>query len=141
MSLSNKQLATRWFQEVWNERCDEAIEEIAAGDVTSYLESETHVHGTSAFKEFRDNMIQAMPDLNVRIEDVVCEGNQVVTRWLCAGTHTGDGFGLKPTYRAIRFRGISWFRFRGNKLHEGWDSWNQGRVFNLMSEQHDDEEK
>ncbi|MEX0791555.1 MAG: ester cyclase [Pirellulaceae bacterium] len=140
MSASTKKLAERWFQEVWNERCDEALLELTAGDATAYLESETHVHGISAFKEFRDNMVNALPDLNVKVEDMICDGNQVVTRWFLIGTHTGEGFGLKPTYRAVRFRGISWFRFRGNKLHEGWDSWNQGRVFNLMSEQHVEKE-
>jgi steroid delta-isomerase-like uncharacterized protein len=69
--------------------------------------------------------VEAFPDLSVTVEGTVSEGEQVVVRWTATGTHTGPGLGLPPTGRPISLRGMTWIRFAGGKMIEGWVCWNQ----------------
>ncbi|TWT33113.1 ester cyclase [Blastopirellula retiformator] len=127
-----KALARRWFEEVWNDRRDKAIQELAAEDAVAHLESGVLVNGADIFKAFRDNLVAALPDLRICVEDVMAEGNEAVVRWTFIGNHRGDGFGFKPTGREIHARGLTWFRFENGKIVEGWDSWNQSAMFQRM---------
>jgi predicted ester cyclase len=36
------------------------------------------------------NIRNAIPDVHFTIEDMIAEGDKVVTRWLAKGTHKGD---------------------------------------------------
>ncbi|PQO48007.1 ester cyclase [Blastopirellula marina] len=127
-----KTLARRWFEEVWNQRCDKAIHEIAASDAVAHLESGVDIKNADVFKSFRDNLLSALPDLKMEVEDIVAEGNAAVVRWNFVGHHQGNGFGFQPTGRQITARGLTWFRFEEGKIVEGWDSWNQSAVFQRM---------
>jgi predicted ester cyclase len=66
----------------------------------------------------------AFPDLNVTVEDVIAEGDKVVTRVTLRGTHQGEieEFG-PPTGRQIEVKGISISRIEGGKIVEDWDSY------------------
>lgn len=123
-------LARTWFEEVWNRRNDNAIFELSAEDAIGYAESDVRYFSMHAFKEFRDNVLAAMPDLKIDIEAVIEQPPDVVVRWFLTGTHTGPGFGFEPTHNRITLRGMTWLRVnQDNKLAEGWDCWNQGRMF------------
>ena len=69
--------------------------------------------------------LAALPDLQLTVEGTVCEGDQVVVRWIAIGTHSGDGFGFDASNRRVRFRGMTWLRFANGQIVEGADSWNQ----------------
>ncbi|MCC9607458.1 ester cyclase [Blastopirellula sp. JC732] len=127
-----KALARRWFEEVWNQRRDEAIQELAAHDAIAHLESGVVINGAEVFKSFRDNLLAALPDMKVEVEAVIADGDAAVVRWNFVGSHKGEGFGFKPTGRTIQARGLTWFRFEDGKIVEGWDSWNQSATFQRM---------
>lgn len=127
-----KGLARRWFEEVWNQRRDDSIQELAASNAVAHLESGVDLNNSDIFKSFRDNLLDALPDLKIDVEDIIAEGNAAVVRWSFVGHHRGSGFGFKPTGREITARGLTWFRFEGDKIVEGWDSWNQSAVFQRM---------
>lgn len=64
---------------------------------------------------------QAMPDLNVTIEDLFGEGDLVVDRWTAAGTHSGEPlFGVPATGRPIEVSGIHEFRIADGRIAERW---------------------
>lgn len=65
----------------------------------------------------------AFSDLRMTIEDLVAEGDLVVTRWSGSGRHTGDLVGLAPTGRQIFTTGMDMLRIRDGKIVEGWVSW------------------
>ena len=66
----------------------------------------------------------AFPDLNATVEDVIAEGDKVVTRVTFRGTHQGEieEFG-PPTGRQVEIKGISISRIEGGKIVEDWDSY------------------
>ena len=58
----------------------------------------------------------------------------MVVRWAAAGTHTGPGLGVPPSGRKVRFRGMTWMRFRDGKLVEGQDSWNLAGLLQALDD-------
>lgn len=62
----------------------------------------------------------AAPDLVMRIERMVAEGDLVAVQWIGSGTNTGEGNGLPATGRKITARGITIFRFRDGRIAEEW---------------------
>ncbi|HYF26507.1 MAG TPA: ester cyclase [Baekduia sp.] len=54
---------------------------------------------------------QSFPDVAMRIVDMVAEGDAVVARFTCTGTHLGTWLGHPPTGRRFRVAEVYWFRF------------------------------
>lgn len=127
-----KALAHRWFEEVWNQRRDDTIFELAGENAVCHLESGVEINSPEVFKAFRDNLLAALPDMKLQVEDVIAEGDSTVVRWSFIGNHRGNGFGFKPTGCEIEARGLTWFRFADGKIIEGWDCWNQSAMFQRM---------
>lgn len=127
MSDTNRGLAKRWFEEVWNERREETIDELLTPQSVGHMEG-AETRGPAEFRQVRAMLLSAFPDLRIVVEDTVAEGDDVVVRWRVAGTHGGDGLGFKATQRPVQFRGLTWLRFANGKLVEGWDGWNQGAL-------------
>jgi predicted ester cyclase len=118
----------RWFEEVWNQRCEETIDELITPESICYTDGELMI-GTEGFRQKQYlPFVTAFPDLHVNIEAAVGQNEVVVVRWSAIGTHTGDGIGIPPTYKSVEFRGISWIHIRNGKMMEGWQSTNIPQV-------------
>jgi steroid delta-isomerase-like uncharacterized protein len=120
-------LARRWFEENWNQRREAVVDEMLAADAVGHMEG-TETHGRGDFKAVRAALLGAFPDLRIVVEDTIAEGDQVAVRWRVAATHRGDQLGFPATDQPAEFRGITWLRFDGGQIVEGWDAWNQGEL-------------
>lgn len=120
-----KTVARRWFEEVWNERRVDLIDELMAPDSIGHLEA-GDVGGPDSFRQIHAAFVSAVPDLRIEIEDVVAEGDRAAVRWHVRGTHGGEGFGFAPTQQNVARRGTTWLRVRDGRIVEGWDTWNMG---------------
>jgi predicted ester cyclase len=125
----NADLARRFIDEVWNRRRSEAIRELLHPKAVGHLEG-FEVRGPEGFLPAWASLLGAFPDLKVIIQDVVAQGDAVAVRWTASGLHTGPHLGMAPSMKLVAFRGITWLRFSEGRIIEGWDSWNQGRLFN-----------
>ncbi len=123
MSANPGALARRWFDEVWNNRKAESVDALLATNALAHTEG-GDLRGPGAFKEMRAQLLGAFPDIHVTVEAVVAQGDDAVVRWSATATHTGHDLGFPASGRAVRFRGMSWMRFEGGTIVEGWDSWN-----------------
>ena len=65
----------------------------------------------------------AFPDLRLTVEDIIAEGETVVARWSCRGTHKGELNGIAPTGKHVNITGISIARFTNGKMSEGFVNW------------------
>ena len=65
----------------------------------------------------------AFPDFRLTIEDLIAEGETVMARWSCRGTHKGDLSGIAPTGKQFTISGVSIARFANGKMAEGWVNW------------------
>jgi steroid delta-isomerase-like uncharacterized protein len=132
MSTSINQLARRWFEEVWNQRRDETVEELLSPTCAGFMVGHGEVGGAEQFKAIRARFLEAFPDLYLHVEDVVTEGEKAVVRWVARATHGGHGLGVAPTGNSCEFRGLTWMEFQGGKLHRGWDAWDLGGLMQQL---------
>src|SRR5215212_9837861 len=121
-SEENKALARR----AWGELADnpDILDEVYAPDVV-WHEPDQEIRGLEqATKQFVSTYKTAFPDITVTIEDVIAEGDKVVTRVTLRGTHQGETeeFG-PPTGRQFEGKGITISRIEGGKIVEDWDSY------------------
>jgi steroid delta-isomerase-like uncharacterized protein len=127
MSEYNKAIAIRWFEEVWNKARDSAIEEMLAPNAVAHGlgDSELDVHGPEEFKPFVANIRGGIPDLHIRLDDLISEGDRVAIRLTLEGTHSGNGLGVPPTSNKVRIQGIVIVTIVDGKIGEGWNSYDQ----------------
>ena len=123
MSEDNKALARRSWEEIVNERNPDAIEEIYPSDLV-WHEPDGDIQGYEQARQFVSTFFRGFPDINITVEDVIAEGEQVVTRYTIRGTHQGetDEFG-PPTEKQMELKGITIHRFEGGKIVEEWESY------------------
>lgn len=62
------------------------------------------------------------PDLAIRIDELVGEGDAVVWRITASGTHTGPFQGLPATGKAVTFGGHYSFRIANGEIVERWST-------------------
>jgi steroid delta-isomerase-like uncharacterized protein len=131
MSDTNRQLAQRWFEEIWNARNANVVDELLSQDGVGHMEG-GDVRGRAQFHAVRNTLLDAFPDLRITVEDTVAEADQVVVRWRVSATHKGAGLGFAATNRPVEFRGLTWLRFSNGLIVEGWDSWNEGALLQSL---------
>jgi predicted ester cyclase len=60
------------------------------------------------------------PDWHSDLHPIVAEGDIVVEHFTASGTHLGPMFGVPPTGRTLRLRGINIFRLADGVIVERW---------------------
>jgi steroid delta-isomerase-like uncharacterized protein len=134
MANENVRLALRWFEEVWNQRRTDTIDELLIDESVCHSES-GKLRGRQEFKEQGQAVfLAAFPDLRIAVEGVLGDGDDVVVRWFLTGTHLGDALGFPATGRRVAFRGMTWIRYADGKMIEGWDCWNQSGMLQSLRE-------
>jgi steroid delta-isomerase-like uncharacterized protein len=124
MPESEKTIAQRFNEDVWGRGDEAALEELLDPDFVDHdalpgqsPDREGHRQILAAFRS-------AFPDLNVTTEDVVAEGDRVVTRWTARGTHQGDLMGIAPTGKGVTIKGIDVLRVAEGRIVERWAQFN-----------------
>jgi predicted ester cyclase len=72
-------------------------------------------------KQFIYLQWNAFPDIIIKFDDIIIEGNKVACRYILAGTHKGEFMDLQPTGKQFRVNGMTIFSFRDAKVIERWN--------------------
>jgi steroid delta-isomerase-like uncharacterized protein len=130
LSEENKQLVRRWFDEVWNQKNESAIDRMFDPEGRSHgVPTNVVLTGREQFKEFHRTYVGAFPDMQFVLHDVIAEGDRVAVRWTNTATHLGYHLGFPATGRRITLEGSSFLVIRNGKILEGW---NQMELEGLM---------
>ena len=97
-----------------------AIDNMVASNVLFHAPVPGRAPGAQALKETWTVLLRAFPDLHVTVEDVIGEGDKVVTRNTVSGTHRGDFMGVPPTGNSVTYNEIFIARFAGSRIAEIW---------------------
>ena len=81
------------------------------------------LRGPEGVKQDISKYRSAFPDLHFTVEDLIAEGDRVVSRFRITGTHRGELMGIPPTGKRAVVTGISILRFAGGKIAEEWSNW------------------
>ena len=76
--------------------------------------------GAQALKQVWTTLLRAYPDLHVAVEDLIAEGDKLVSRNMVTGTHRGEYLGLPPTGRSVTYNEIFIVRFDDGRIAETW---------------------
>jgi len=124
MSEENKSVVGRWFAEVTNQGKLEVADELLASEYVCHdPNSEAGEVRAEALKESVGYFRDALADMRFEIEDMIAEGDKVVTRWTLRGTHRGELFGVAPTGEPVAMSGIVISRVTEGKIAEEWDEY------------------
>jgi steroid delta-isomerase-like uncharacterized protein len=121
----------RWFEEVWNKGREEAIDEMFAEDAVAHGlldENGEELRGPAGFKPFFRKFRDAFPDIEVIIEDCICEGDKAAARCTVRAQHTGEGLGVAATGNPVEFTGMAIVRVQDGKIVEAWNNFDFMRL-------------
>jgi hypothetical protein len=96
------------------------IDELIEPDVLIHMPLPIQATGAQALKQVWAMLLRGLPDLHVAVEDVIAEGDKVVSRNTVTGTHQGEYRGLPPTGKSVTYNEIFIFRFAGGRIAEIW---------------------
>ena len=124
MSEQNKTNVRRLFEEVWNKGHVAVTDELVAPTYTPHDSASPDLgRGPESEKKRVTLYRNAFPDIRFTVEDLLAEGETVVARWSCRGTHKGELYGIAPTNKQFNITGISIARFTNGKMFEGFVNW------------------
>jgi len=121
----------RWFEEVWNKGREDAIDEmLAEGAIAHGLvdESGQEILGPANFKPFFRKFRDALSDIEVVVEDCLCEDNKAAARCTVRARHTGGGLGIAATNKPVEFSGLCIIRVKDGKIVEAWNNFDFGSL-------------
>ncbi len=124
MPTKNKQIALRLYEEVWNERKLNVVDELIS---PSHALHDPNLSGSQAgpegYKRQVVRFMTAFPDLHFAIDDIFSEQDKLVVSWLISGTHEGEYEGIPPTDKKIFVNGITIHHIVDGKMLDSFVSW------------------
>jgi steroid delta-isomerase-like uncharacterized protein len=126
----NKQIARSFFEEV-----------LSQGRLDKYAESHAKdfvAHGQNRDGTLDDDMAaareerKALPDMRVKVNQILAEHDLVAVYWNVSGTNTQAGMGFPATGKKIKINGMTIFRFKAGKIYEEWSVWDMLSVMRQM---------
>jgi steroid delta-isomerase-like uncharacterized protein len=116
----NKQTARSFFEVLDQGRLDKYAESHAKDFVAHGRDHDgTLEEDLAAAKEER----KALPDMRMRVNQILAERDLVAVHWTASGTNTQAGMGFPATGKTIKIDGMTLFRFRDGKICEEWSAW------------------
>ena len=96
------------------------MDEFVAHDVRDHNPEPGQDPGLDGLKRFFLSLRDAFPDLEISVEDMIAEGDKVVTRALFRGTHRGDYQGMPASGKQMVVEVIDILRLENGKVVERW---------------------
>src|SRR5262249_38723857 len=122
---AEKDIIKRFVEELWNARRLGVADQIFSEDCVTHqlrsgLSAEPAQRGPQAMKEHVSGWLMSFPDLRFTIEQMIAEGDRVVSQLVMEGTHQGTWMGISPTGKRFQIRMIVIHRIANGKIAEDW---------------------
>ncbi|WP_309083635.1 ester cyclase [Chelativorans sp.] len=120
MSTSaNKELVRRLYAEVFSSGDVSGIESLVGADYVDH-NSEGAGRGPQVLRAHVQAIRTTFPDFSLTVEDMIAEGDKVVTRVSGQGTHGGIWLDIPPTNTVVKVKGINIDRIKDGRIVEHW---------------------
>ncbi len=116
----NKEIARRYPEAVATGRDLDLIEELETADFVEHGPFGEETRGPAADREQMAGFLEAFPDLEAEVEEVIGEGDLVAMRVTLRGTHDGPFMGIDPTGRGFEVQNMVFTRLEDGKIAERW---------------------
>ena len=115
-----KSAAKRFIEQGSNQKNLAEFDLYYSPDVINHSVPPNLPPGLEGRKLYMSTFLNAIPDLHFTIDDLVAEGDMLVTRWTSTGTHLGELMGIPPTGKSATVTGIAIDRFVNGRSVENW---------------------
>jgi steroid delta-isomerase-like uncharacterized protein len=123
MSASNKATFARLHDALNSgdlELVAKTVDEVFDPDVRISTPLPIDATGAEALNLIWATLLRAYPDLHVSVEDLIEEGDKLVSRQTVTGTHQGEYLGRPATGRSVTYNEMFIVRFADGRIVEIW---------------------
>jgi len=124
MSVANKKIVRRYFEEVLSTGNLALIEELISPTYISHYPAGYELGGgPEDVRQIVTGVRRAFPDVHFTVDDLIAEEEKVVCRWTFQGVQEGDFLGIPATGRKATVMGIAVYRVVNGQIAEAWFTW------------------
>jgi steroid delta-isomerase-like uncharacterized protein len=122
-----KKIAALWY-EVFETKKPDILDRILTKDWVDIPPAPNQPAGPAGAKQILVELGTTFPDLKIKIEDMVQEGNKVVVRSTITGTQKGPLIGFAAKNRSISIQAIDIHEIKDGKIARTWhtEDWMTG---------------
>jgi predicted ester cyclase len=125
----NKRVVRIFFEDVWNRNDASKLDEILSSENKYHVGTNMVRAGPNEARAIIENWRRGFADFQYHVEDIIAEGDRVVSRVRFTGTHTGnfeiEGRNLGATNSKIEGPEIFIMRVAAGKIVEMWTAWDR----------------
>lgn len=114
----NKLLIRNYIKEIINTGNIASLKNYLSYDYSEVHEGKSYPIGLEGAKEHILGVRKTYPDLELRIDQQIAEGEWVATSITASGTHKGEWLGIKPTGKKVTYTGVNINRVVNGKIVE-----------------------
>ncbi|HYL82978.1 MAG TPA: ester cyclase [Candidatus Angelobacter sp.] len=123
MSVDNKAIVRRLYEEAWNKRKLEVLDLLLSPSHALHGPNFTgRTIGPDAYKRTITHYTTGYPDLRFTVEEMIAEGDKVVCYWTMSGTHNGEFMAIPPTHKKMSVDGITIHDIAEGKIMDSYVS-------------------
>ena len=124
MLIDNKAIIRRFYEEAWNKRRLEVVDELIS---PSHALNDPIVSGSQTGPElYKRRVVElttSFPDLRFTIEDIITDKGKVVVSWIISGTHQSEFMDIPATGSKILVEGITIHHITSGKILDSYARW------------------
>jgi hypothetical protein len=119
MPIDNRAIVRRIYEEVWNKRRIELLDELLSPSHALQAPNVPGIGvGPEVYKRHALKFFKAFPDIRITIEDIVGEYEKIVVAWTLSGTHD-------PTHKKVSVDGVTIHHVADGKIMDSFANWDQ----------------
>src|SRR5271166_213428 len=126
MPMENRAIVRRLYEEVWNKRRLELLDELIS---PSHALQAPNVSGSEigpeAYKRAILRLWRGFPDMQMIIEDIVGENEKIVVAWTFSGNHDGEFVGIPATHKRVSVDGVTIHHVANGKIIDSFSNWDR----------------
>lgn len=115
---TNSQIVRSFVSEVLSQGRIESAGDYFWEDMVEQVPLPGQGPGLGGLQDVLRGMRTAFPDMHWSVEEQICEGDKVVTRFEWTGTHQAELFGVPATGRSVKVWGVVIDRLEGGKIKD-----------------------
>jgi steroid delta-isomerase-like uncharacterized protein len=116
MPETNKKVISAFIEEVINQGRLERADDLVKEDFIELDPLPGQEQGREGLKAVLSQMQMAFPDMRWTVDEMVAEGDKVVSRFHWTGTHKDKFLGIPATGRSVRVTGVVIDRLESGKM-------------------------
>jgi predicted ester cyclase len=121
----NKSVIRRFVEEVQNKKNWDVYDELNDPEFVNHSAPPGIPSDREGGKIYLGAFLNAFPDCRFTVDDMIAEGDQVVTKKTFTGTHQAEFAGIPPTGKRVTLQFVDIMRVRDGRIVEHWLSMDQ----------------